>query len=67
VPVAVVELRRGVAPLTSAELLAYATTVLARYELPAALHVVADIPRTESGKIDQLALAALLEAQPTPD
>ena len=67
VPVAVVELRRGVAPLTSAELLAYASTVLARYELPAALHVVDDIPRTESGKIDQVALAALLEAQPTPE
>jgi acyl-CoA synthetase (AMP-forming)/AMP-acid ligase II len=61
VPVAVVELRPGVA-LGSDELLGYAATTLARYELPTEVHIVGDLPRTESGKIDLASVTAFLDA-----
>jgi acyl-CoA synthetase (AMP-forming)/AMP-acid ligase II len=62
VPVAVVELRPDAAPVSSDQLLDYASTVLARYELPAAIHSVEMLPRTESGKVDLAAVHALLDA-----
>ena len=47
VPVAVVELRDEVGP---DDLLAFAGTVLARYELPTEIRVVDELPRTDSGQ-----------------
>jgi acyl-CoA synthetase (AMP-forming)/AMP-acid ligase II len=64
VPVAVVELRPGAVPVSPDDLLAYASTVLARYELPTAIHEVETLPRTESGKVDLAAVNALLDAVP---
>jgi acyl-CoA synthetase (AMP-forming)/AMP-acid ligase II len=64
VPVAVVELRPDVDGPGPDELLAYASTVLARYELPAEVHIVDELPRTESGKIDLAAATAFLDARP---
>jgi acyl-CoA synthetase (AMP-forming)/AMP-acid ligase II len=60
VPVAAVELRDG-ATATGSDLLAYAATVLAGYEVPARIEVVDEVPRTESGKVDLGALRALFE------
>jgi acyl-CoA synthetase (AMP-forming)/AMP-acid ligase II len=62
VPVAAVELRRGAGEVTADDLLATASTVLARYELPAELRVVDELPRTPSGKVDLLAIRTLLGA-----
>jgi acyl-CoA synthetase (AMP-forming)/AMP-acid ligase II len=52
VPVAAVELRPGVAAAAPDDLLAAASTVLARYELPDELKVVDALPRTPAGKVD---------------
>jgi acyl-CoA synthetase (AMP-forming)/AMP-acid ligase II len=60
VPVAVVELRPGAGPVTPDDLRAYAGTVLARYEVPAEILVVDDLPRTESGKVDLTAVTAMV-------
>ena len=60
VPVAAVELRDGSAAVGPDDLLAYATTVLARYELPAEIRVVDELPRTDSGKVDLGAVGLLL-------
>jgi acyl-CoA synthetase (AMP-forming)/AMP-acid ligase II len=65
VPVAAVELRDG-ADAQPAELLAYAGTVLARYELPAEIRVVDALPRTPSGKADLAAVRALLDGAEVP-
>jgi acyl-CoA synthetase (AMP-forming)/AMP-acid ligase II len=62
VPIAVVELRPDAGALQPADLLAYASTVLARYELPAEVHLVDDLPRTESGKIDLIAISGYLDS-----
>jgi acyl-CoA synthetase (AMP-forming)/AMP-acid ligase II len=62
VPVAAVELRQGAAGVSSGDLLAFAATLLARYELPTELRIVDELPRTESGKVDRLAVAALFGA-----
>lgn len=59
VPVAVVELRAGTPSIGPDDLLAYASTVLARYELPAEIRLVERLPRTESGKVDLGAVAGL--------
>ena len=64
VPVAVVELRPGVAPASAADLLSHLSGVLARYELPTEIHRVEGLPRTESGKVDLFAVNAFLDAQP---
>ncbi len=64
VPVAAVELREGAGAIGSGDLLAYAGTVLARYELPAEVLVVDELPRTDSGKVDLVAVGALLEGAP---
>jgi acyl-CoA synthetase (AMP-forming)/AMP-acid ligase II len=61
VPVAAVELRPGSGPVTSDELLAYAGTVLARYELPAEIRIVDTLPRTDSAKVDLGAVSVLFD------
>jgi long-chain acyl-CoA synthetase len=61
VPAAVVELRPSATPLGSDELLAYVSTVLARYELPVEIRIVDRLPRTDSGKVDLGAVTALLD------
>ena len=60
VPVAAVELKDG-ATATAGDLLAYAGTVLARYEVPTEIKLLAPLPRTDSGKADLAAVAALFE------
>ncbi len=64
VPVAAVELRGGVDAVSADDLLAFATTTLARYELPTAIRVVSALPRTDSGKVDLLAVATLFDPAP---
>jgi acyl-CoA synthetase (AMP-forming)/AMP-acid ligase II len=61
--VAVVELRPGTEPVCGDDLLAYASTSLARYELPSEIHVVDALPRTESGKVDLASVHALLDSE----
>ena len=61
VPVAGVELRPGAVPVSAHDLLAYASSALARYELPTEIHLVDGLPRTESGKVDLLSVNALLD------
>jgi acyl-coenzyme A synthetase/AMP-(fatty) acid ligase len=51
VPVAAVELRAG-ALATADDLFRYVGTKLSRYEIPTEIRVVAEVPRTESGKVD---------------
>jgi len=53
-PVAYVVARH---PLTSGELLAYCRTRLTAFKVPREIHIVADLPRNSSGKIDKRALA----------
>lgn len=59
VPVAAVELRPG-ASATPEELLADASSVLSRYELPVELRILDALPRTPSGKVDLPEVRALL-------
>lgn len=59
VPVAAVELRRGGGAVTVDDLLAHASATLARYELPAEIRIVDELPRTASAKVDLAAVAAL--------
>jgi len=59
VPVAAVELRPGAETVSEHDLLAAASTVLARYELPDELKFVAVLPRTPSGKVDLVAVREL--------
>jgi len=56
VPVAAVELR---GPVTAQDLLAHASEILARYELPAEIRIVDALPRTASAKVDLAAVSAL--------
>ncbi|HSA41451.1 MAG TPA: long-chain fatty acid--CoA ligase, partial [Mycobacterium sp.] len=59
IPVAMVELREDAEPIPGPEALAdYLGQRLARYEIPAEFAVVADIPRTPSGKPDLGAVRA---------
>jgi acyl-coenzyme A synthetase/AMP-(fatty) acid ligase len=58
VPVAVVEL---IDPVDADALLAHASTILARYELPTEIRVVDTLPRTDSGKVDLAAVSSLLD------
>ena len=60
VPVAAVELRPGAGDVPTEALLQAASKVLARYELPDEVRVVAALPRTPSGKVDLGAVRALL-------
>jgi acyl-coenzyme A synthetase/AMP-(fatty) acid ligase len=66
VPVAAVELRPGPEPVAVADLAEHASAVLARYEVPAEIRVVAELPRTPSGKVD-LAAARKLFDPPEPE
>lgn len=59
IPVALVELREGQS-LTAAEVVDLIAPSLARYEVPALLQVVEELPRTASGKVDLTAARALL-------
>ena len=64
VPVAVVELRSG-EPVTADDLIAHASTRLARYELPAEVIIVDTLPRTPSAKVDLQAVRELVRRGPT--
>ncbi len=66
VPVAAVELRPGAVPVGPDDLLSFAATALARYELPTRVLVVDELPRTESGKADLGAVAELLDRAVSP-
>jgi acyl-CoA synthetase (AMP-forming)/AMP-acid ligase II len=59
VPVAAVELRDGELPAAPEDLLAHASASLARYELPAEIRIVDELPRTASAKVDLSAVRAL--------
>jgi acyl-CoA synthetase (AMP-forming)/AMP-acid ligase II len=65
VPVAAVELRRDADPVGPDGLLAYASALLARYELPAEIRIVDALPRTDSAKADLAAVAALFDVPAT--
>ncbi len=60
VPVAAVERRPG-RDIDEASLLARASSHLAPYELPVAVSVVDELPRTTSGKVDLAAIRALFD------
>ena len=64
VPVAAVELRAGAAAVGPDDLLAHAAAQLARYELPAEIRIVDTLPRTDSAKVDLVAVSALLGTEP---
>ena len=66
VPVAAVELWPGADPVGAEELAAFIAGHLARYELPAEIRIVDELPRTDSGKVDLGAVTALL-GEPTPE
>ena len=51
-------------PLTSAELFAHCLTRLTPFKVPREIHVVAELPRNSSGKVDRAALANLKPACP---
>jgi acyl-CoA synthetase (AMP-forming)/AMP-acid ligase II len=59
VPVAAVELRPG-ATATAAALRAHAAALLAPYEVPVHVEVLSALPRTDSGKVDLVALDGIL-------
>jgi acyl-coenzyme A synthetase/AMP-(fatty) acid ligase len=62
VPVAGVELAAGVNGPSASELIAYCRTRLLPYEVPAAVVIVAELPRTPSMKISQVELLELVQA-----
>lgn len=64
VPVAAVELWPASEPVDGDELAAFVAPHLARYEMPAEIRVVDELPRTDSGKVDLRAAAALLADPP---
>ena len=59
VPVAAVELRPG-ATTTEAALREHAAALLAPYEVPVHIEVMNEIPRTDSGKVDLVAMSEIL-------
>lgn len=66
VPVAVVELRPGQS-ISPDELIAHASSRLARYELPAEVIIVETLPRTPSAKVDLQAVRSLVQERSTAD
>jgi long-chain acyl-CoA synthetase len=60
VPVAFVVAREGAA-IESEVVIAFCRTTLSSYKVPAAVHIVAEIPRTGSGKIMRFKLRDLIE------
>lgn len=65
VPVAAVEVRAGAGPVTPDDLLAHLTGILARYELPTEIRIVDDLPRTDSAKVDLVAVGELFAQDPS--
>lgn len=63
-PVAAVEMHAG-SDTRAADLIEFLSTRLARYEIPTTIVIVAELPRTPSGKADLAAVRALVEATPT--
>jgi acyl-CoA synthetase (AMP-forming)/AMP-acid ligase II len=59
VPVAAVELRPGNGGVTAETLAAHVAARLARYEVPARIRIVTELPRTASQKVDLAAIRAL--------
>jgi acyl-coenzyme A synthetase/AMP-(fatty) acid ligase len=59
----VVEPRPGADAVLTDDLLSYLTGVLARYELPTEIHRMETLPRTESGKVDLVAVNAFLDSE----
>jgi acyl-CoA synthetase (AMP-forming)/AMP-acid ligase II len=69
VPVAAVELwpdRDAADPVDAAALVDFVGPHLARYEVPAEIRIVDELPRTDSGKVDLPAATALLDDDPAP-
>jgi long-chain acyl-CoA synthetase len=62
VPVAAVTLRRGVPVPSPDDLVAFARTRLARYEVPSQIRIVKELPLTPSMKVSQPALRELFTA-----
>jgi acyl-coenzyme A synthetase/AMP-(fatty) acid ligase len=62
----VVELRSEAA-VGQRELLDYAAGTLARYELPSEIHLVDQLPRTDSGKVDLGAVLEFVAGRPVGD
>ena len=67
VPVAVVELRGDAGDVGPDALLADAGRVLAAYELPTEIRIVEELPRTDSGKVDLVAVGLLLDGATAGD
>jgi acyl-CoA synthetase (AMP-forming)/AMP-acid ligase II len=68
VPVAVVELKPEAGErVTTDDLLAHLGARLAPYELPTAIEVVDELPRTDSGKVDLGTVRALVETMEAKD
>jgi long-chain acyl-CoA synthetase len=67
VPVAVVELRGDAGDVGPDDLLADAGRVLAPYELPTEIRIVEELPRTDSGKVDLVAVGLLLDGATAGD
>ena len=65
-PVAAVELRPG-ATATASALLEHAAALLAPYEIPVAIEVLKELPRTDSGKVDLIAMSEILRAATAAD
>ena len=61
VPVAAVELRSDVEPVTPDEILTWARERLTGYQTPVALKIVDVLPRTPSMKVSQAALRTMFE------
>ena len=59
VPVAAVELRDGAGAVTTEDLLEHLEGLLARYEVPIEIRIVEDLPRTDSAKVDLVAVGEL--------
>jgi acyl-CoA synthetase (AMP-forming)/AMP-acid ligase II len=63
VPVAVVERRDVASELTVQDLIEHLGTRLAPYEVPTEIRFVDVLPRTDSGKVDLLAVRAIVESR----
>jgi acyl-CoA synthetase (AMP-forming)/AMP-acid ligase II len=66
VPVAAVELWPGASAVGADDLTAFIAADLARYELPAEIQIVEELPRTDSGKVDLSAVTARM-GEPSPE
>ena len=67
VAVAVVELRGDAGDVAPDDLLADAGRILAAYELPTEIRIVDELPRTDSGKVDLVAVGLLLDGATAGD